>query len=229
MAFHLRFTMMFVVIFGCCGFLLSVLLLAPFYFSSKWSEKFAIEKAIIKGLPCFGAVSGFIIGRKAVPQLSSNSPAGDQQSNGQQNSESTEPRAVPHFNPDAIPRNPIIMSRLIQGMVVLSIPHARPYDLEAQVMANGQRTSDTFNMGITLPEAPAPTAHNSRSWTTDSLRNSEPSPSLSPYTAQDLDSGSSPSLPPYTAQDPENPTVPAPSYSRYDGLSRPPRENGLHC
>ena len=214
MAFHLRFTMMFVVIFGCFGFLLSLLLLAPFYFSSKWSEKFAIEKAIMIGLPCFGAVFGFIGGRKAVPQLSSNNPAADQQSNGQRSPESPELRAVPHFNPGAIPRNPTVMSRLIQGIVVLSLPHARPHDLEAQVMANGQRTSDTFNMGITLPESPAPTAHNSRSWTTDSLRNSEPSPSLPPYTAQDPDSESSPSLPPYTAQDPIKLTVPAPSYSR---------------
>lgn len=98
-------------------------------------------------------------------------------------------------------------------MIELPLRHAAPRDLEAQVMANGQRASDTFNLSTSLPAAPAPTAHNSSSLRTNSFHSSE----------------SSPSLPPYTAQDPEYLTVPVPSYSRYDSLSRPTPEIGPYC
>ena len=78
-------------------------LIAPFYFSIKWSEKYAIEKAITIGLPFFGAVTGFIIA------CNSKGPATGQQSNRQQISERPEPRGVPDPHPGTIPRHPTFM------------------------------------------------------------------------------------------------------------------------
>ena len=105
MACHLRFTIFCVLFFGCCGFVLSLMLLAPFYFSSKWSEKYAIEKAIMIGLPCLGAVSGLITARRDIRRESSRISASSEQSNGQNSSERPKPRAVPHPRPGTIPRH----------------------------------------------------------------------------------------------------------------------------
>lgn len=113
MACHLGYTIYCVLLLGCCGFVLSLMLLAPFYFSSKWSEKYAIEKAIMIGLPCLGAVSGFIIARRYVRrdarQGSSRSTASGQRSNGQQSPETPKAKALPHPHPGTIPRHPTFM------------------------------------------------------------------------------------------------------------------------
>ena len=105
MACHLRFTLFCILIFGCCGFLLSMLFNAPFYFSIKWSDKTVWEKANTIGWPCFGALSGFIIARKDVSKRSSSG----RQAIEQQRLEGLGLRAMPHSHPGTIPPQPTLI------------------------------------------------------------------------------------------------------------------------
>ncbi len=68
MGCHLGYTIFCALFLGCFGFVLSLMLLAPNYFSSSWSEKYTIEKAIVIGFPCLGAVFGLIVGPRSVDQ-----------------------------------------------------------------------------------------------------------------------------------------------------------------
>ena len=63
---HLRYTICMVLLHATIGFVISLIVLAPFYFSTKWSEKYTIEKVIMIGCPCVGAFLGFINGQRGV-------------------------------------------------------------------------------------------------------------------------------------------------------------------
>lgn len=222
---QLGYTIFCVLFLGSLGFVISLIVLAPFYFSSNWSEKCTIERVIMIGFPCVGAVLGLIISPRNIDQGSSRRPESDQRSERQQRSsrvsESAQKRKTPQLRnqptravmkrplPGTIPYHllPTLLWRLIRIMVVL--PHVIPpiefglQDLEAQVMATSQSISDISDLNISRPAAVAPTAQNSSSWTTYLSSNSE----------------STTILPPYAVLDPENPTLPTPSYSRYCRLS----------
>ena len=105
MACHLRFTLLCILLFGCCGFLLSMLFNAPFYFSIKWSDKYVWEKANIIGWPCLGALSGLIIARKDISKRSSSA----QRPIELQSPERLGSRAMPHSHPGTIPPQPTLI------------------------------------------------------------------------------------------------------------------------
>ena len=114
-----------VLIFGTLGFLWSLIVLAPFYFSTRWSEKWAVEKAIVIGFPCAGAFLGLIGGIRGEDQVSSRRPEVDRRSERQQGSsgvfesaqrpKTPEIRNQPTRTPGTIPRHllPTLVWRLI--------------------------------------------------------------------------------------------------------------------
>ena len=71
---------------GTLGFVLSMIVLAPTYFSSTWSEKNYIEQAIVVAWPCIGAIFGLVYSIGNADQVSSRRPESDQRSERQQRS-----------------------------------------------------------------------------------------------------------------------------------------------
>ena len=65
---HLGFTIFSGLLFGTIGLVISLIIIAPFYFTSKHSEKDTIEKVIMIVFPCVGAVIGLVLSTEGVEQ-----------------------------------------------------------------------------------------------------------------------------------------------------------------
>ena len=91
---HLRYTIFMVLLHATIGFVISLIVFAPFYFSTKWCEKYTIEKVIMIGCPCVGAFLGFINGQRDVDpeatRMAKNAPRLERQQRASRVSESAQ-------------------------------------------------------------------------------------------------------------------------------------------
>ena len=115
---QLGYTVFCVLFLGFLGWVLSLIVLAPWYFSIKWSEKYAFEKIVMIGFPSVGVVLGLITGAEGVDEGPSRGFGSTERSEGQQSSPGVSESAQRPKSPEV--RNQptrTVMMRPLQGTI----------------------------------------------------------------------------------------------------------------